>query len=119
MCVNTLISLHQDATLSRQTPNLPVLWWGNRLQHSKPNLSLASSRSEPYMVVRLEMAAVFPTCASPKFYSHYEWRDSLPRRVARPGYSFTLQRQESLPEEPPRGIPAYIKDGGMRTFSRR
>ena len=58
-------------------------------------------------------------CASPKFYSHFEWRDSLPRRLARPGYPFTLERQESIPEERPRGIPVYIKDGGMRTFSRR
>jgi hypothetical protein len=46
-------------------------------------------------------------CASPKFYAHYEWRDSLPRRLARPGYPFTLERQESLPEEHPSGIPVY------------
>jgi hypothetical protein len=62
---------------------------------------------------------VLARCASPKFYAQYEWRDSLPRRLPRPGYPFTLERQESLAEERPRGIPVYIKDGGMRTFSRR
>ena len=34
-------------------------------------------------------------------------------------YPFILERQESLPEERPRGVPVYIKDAGTRTFSRR
>ena len=34
--------------------------------------------------------------------------DSLPRRLSRPGYPFTLERQESLPVDPS-GIPVYIR----------
>jgi hypothetical protein len=82
---------------------------------SRQNLIRVENGAIP-LVPRIEKRA---WCASPKFYAHYESRDSLPRRLARPGYPFTLERQESLPEERPRGIPVYIKDGGMRTFSRR
>src|SRR6267154_3446400 len=57
----------------------------------------------------VQLASAICEHASPKFYPHYEWRDSLPRRLARPGYPFTLERQESLPEERPRGVPVYIR----------
>jgi hypothetical protein len=68
---------------------------------------------------------ILPTSSIPQFpvLRHNSKRTennatSPPRRLSHSGYPFTLERQESLPEERSRGIPAYIKDAGTRTFSR-
>src|SRR6267378_4626961 len=48
------------------------------------------------------------TCASPKFCAHRK-KHEFPGATAVPSrLPFTLERQESLPEERPRGVPVYI-----------
>jgi hypothetical protein len=52
-------------------------------------------------------------CASPNCMRTEKKRDSLRRRLSRPGYPFTLERRESLPEEPARYMCVH-KDGRTR-----
>jgi hypothetical protein len=67
-----------------------------------PGIFLRDPHHQPVLATILSAIARFPAATA------------VPSRL-----SFILERQESLPEERPRGIPVYIKDAGTRTFSRR
>jgi hypothetical protein len=56
----------------------------------------------------------FATILSALKIARFPAATAVPSRL-----SFIFERQESLPEERPRGIPVYIKDAETRTFSRR